>query len=229
MHICQVSALNEMSLHSSIKDWYSLPGDRFEVKIGNFIIDIVRNDPLIEIQTRNFSAIKKKLHSLVKNYSIRLVYPIPKRKWIVRVAKSNDEIISRRSPKRGKVTDLFDELVRIPDLINEDNFTMEVLMIEEEVRCDDGKGSWRRKGVSINDRKLIDVVEKVRFINKGDFLRFLPTDLDQPFTNKSLAKNIGIPIRQSRRITYCLKKMGAIKVVGKNRNELLFEAKPFPE
>lgn len=223
--------MKETSLHSSIKEWYSLPGDRFEVKVGNFVIDIVRNNLLIEIQTRNFSAIKKKLHSLVKIHNIRLVFPIPKRKWIVQLSKSNDETISRRrSPKKGKLTDVFDELVRIPKLINEDNFALEVLMIkEEEVRCNDGKGSWRRRGISIKDRKLIDVVEKVRFVNREDFLRFLPKDINQTFTNKSLAKNLGIPIRQSQRITYCLRKMGAIKLVGKNRNELFFETNTFPE
>ncbi|MCW4026189.1 MAG: hypothetical protein NWE76_01735 [Candidatus Bathyarchaeota archaeon] len=191
----------------------------------NYIIDIVRNDLLIEIQTRNFSAIKRKLRSLIGDYSVRLVYPIAERKWIVRVARSNGEMLSRRrSPKRGKLPDLFDELVWIPHLAGEDNFSMEVLMIEEEeIRCADGKGSWRRSGVSIKDRKLLDVVERARFMEREDFLRFLPSDLDQPFTNKSLAREIGVLVRQSRRITYCLKKMGAIREVGKRRNELLFE------
>jgi hypothetical protein len=217
--------LYKSSLHSSIKDWYSVPGDRLEARVENYIIDIVRNDLLIEIQTRNFSAIKRKLRSLIGDYSVRLVYPIAERKWIVRVARSNGEMLSRRrSPKRGKLPDLFDELVWIPHLAGEDNFSMEVLMIEEEeIRCADGKGSWRRRGVSIKDRKLLDVVERVRFVEREDFLRFLPSDLDQPFTNKSLAREIGVLVRQSRRITYCLKKMGAIREVGKRRNELLFE------
>jgi hypothetical protein len=220
-----VSVLYKSSLHSSIKDWYSVPGDRLEARVENYIIDIVRNDLLIEIQTRNFSAIKRKLRSLIGDYSVRLVYPIAERKWIVRVARSNGEMLSRRrSPKRGKLPDLFDELVWIPHLAGEDNFSMEVLMIEEEeIRCADGKGSWRRRGVSIKDRKLLDVVERVRFVEREDFLRFLPSDLDQPFTNKSLAREIGVLVRQSRRITYCLKKMGAIREVGKRRNELLFE------
>jgi len=217
--------LYKSSLHSSIKDWYSLRGDRLEARVENYIIDIVRNDLLIEIQTRNFSAIKGKLRSLISSYSVRLVYPIAERKWIVRVSRSNGEMVSRRrSPKRGKLTDLFDELVWIPHLAGEDNFSMEVLMIEEEeIWCADGKGSWRRRGVSIKDRKLLDVVERVRFVERGDFLRFLPSDLDQPFTNKSLAREIGVSVHQSRRITYCLKHMGAIREVGKRRNELFFE------
>ena len=224
--ICQG---NETSLHSSIKRWYSLPGDRFEVKIEDYIVDIVRDNLLIEIQTRNFSAIKKKLMTLLKNHIVRLVHPIPREKWIVRIAKSDGRTISRRkSPKKGRPTDLFDELVRIPNLINEEKFCIEVLTTkEEEIRCNDGRGSWRRRGVSIKDRKLINVLESIRLTTKTDFLRFLPDRLPQPFSNKALAKIAGVPIRQSRRITYCLKKMGAIKQVGKNGNELLFETPSF--
>jgi hypothetical protein len=37
------------------------PGDRFEVPVDGFVIDIAQEDLLIEIQTRNFSSIKSKL------------------------------------------------------------------------------------------------------------------------------------------------------------------------
>jgi hypothetical protein len=33
--------------------------DRFEVPVDGFVIDIVRDDLLIEIQTRNFSSLKR--------------------------------------------------------------------------------------------------------------------------------------------------------------------------
>jgi len=213
------------SLHTSIKNWYSLPGDRLEAKVGDFVVDIVRGSLLIEVQTGNFSAIKKKLRSLVRNHNVQLVHPIPRRKWIVTVSVPNGETVRRRrSPKNGRVTDLFDELIRIPDLINEENFALEVLMIEEEeVRCQDGKGSWRRKGASVKDRKLIEVVGSATFAGKEDFLGLLPGDLHQPFSNRSVAENMGISVSQSRKMTYCLRKMGAIRKVGKNGNELLFE------
>jgi hypothetical protein len=55
--------MNEYSLHSAIKNWYSLPGDKFEVRIDDFIVDIVRETLLIEIQTKNFSAINACMHA----------------------------------------------------------------------------------------------------------------------------------------------------------------------
>ena len=216
---------NEKSLHSSIKQWYAMPGDRLEVKVDKYIIDLVREDSLIEIQTRNFSAIGNKLRALVKYNKVRLVHPIAIEKYIVIIDGEADKVINRRkSPKKGKLVDLFDELIRIPDLIDEENFILEILMTkEEEIRCKDGKGSWRRKGISIVDRKLLEVVEKVTFKESKDFLRFLPEDLQRSFTNKDLAKTLKVTVFKARKITYCLRKMKIIKEVGKLRNELIFE------
>ena len=209
---------NEKSLHSSIKQWYAVPGDRLEVKVDKYIIDLVREDSLIEIQTRNFSAIGNKLRALVKYNKVILVHPIAIEKYIVTIEES-DKIISRRkSPKKGKLVDLFDELIRIPDLIDEENFILEILMTkEEEIRCKDGKGSWRRKGISIVDRKLVEVVEKVTFREGKDFLRFLPEELPENFTNKELAKTLKITVYKARKVTYCLRKMKLIKEVGKKK------------
>ena len=43
-------------IHSQIKQWYAEEKDRFEVKVGRYIVDIVRDKQLIEIQTSNFSS-----------------------------------------------------------------------------------------------------------------------------------------------------------------------------
>ncbi|GCD10176.1 hypothetical protein [Clostridium tagluense] len=215
---------NEKSLHSSIKQWYAIPGDRLEVKVDKYIIDLVREDSLIEIQTRNFSAIGNKLRELVKYNMVTLVHPIAIEKYIVTMDDSDKVISRRKSPKKGKLVDLFDELIRIPDLIDEEKFILEILMTkEEEIRCKDGKGSWRRKGISIVDRKLVQVVEKVTFKEGKDFFMFLPEDLPENFTNKDLAKILKVTVYKARKVTYCLRKMKIIKEVGKLRNELIFE------
>lgn len=216
---------NERSLHASLKKWYAIPGDRLEVKIDGYIIDLVRNDILVEIQTRNFSAMGKKLRKLVLDHRVRLIHPIATIKWIIKLENDGETIISRRkSPKNGSIYNLFDELIRIPDLMNNDNFSIELLMIiEEEIRIDDGKGSWRRKGVSISDRRLLEVVRKVKLIDKDDFRIFIPENIDEPFSNKTLSIAVGIPLAKVRKATYCLKKMHLIKEVGKKGNELLFE------
>ncbi len=219
--------MNEYTLHSAIKQWYSIPGDMFEVNIGGFVVDVVQGSLLVEIQTKNFSAAKRKLQRLVGDHKVRLVYPIAKQKWIVRVAQSGEPLSRRKSPKKGRLVDLFHELVRLPDLIEHRNFSLEVLMIEEEeVRCNDGRGSWRRRGASIKDRKLMSVNERILFKDEKDFLRFLPGELPDPFTNKDLSTCAAVSVSLARRITYCLKKMGTIAEAGKRGRELLFHILP---
>jgi hypothetical protein len=216
--------MNEHSLHADIKNWYSAPGDHLETKVDGFIIDIVRGSLLIEVQTGNFFAIKEKLTSLLDTRRVRLVHPIPERKYLVHIDTSGEVIRRRKSPKRGKLVDLFSELVSIPSLIRADNFSIEVLMVEEEeTRCNDGKGSWRRRGVSIRDKKLLCVTDRVLFRNANDFHRFLPRDLNVRFTNKKLARKAGISISLARKITYCLRKMGAISKTGKRGKALEFQ------
>jgi hypothetical protein len=133
----------------------------------------------------------------------------------------------RKSPRKGGLVDLFYELVRLPNLISHENFVLEVLLIEEEeVRCNDGRGSWRRRGVSVKDRKLIGVVDRVLFNDERDFLRFLPKELTNPFTNRDLAVHLGISVNLACKMTYCLKKMGAIIEIGKRGRALLFRILP---
>src|SRR5215204_301430 len=143
-----IGLLNEKPLHASLKQWYALPGDLFEVPVDGFVIDIVREDLLIEIQTRNFASINSKLIKLTRSHRVRLIYPIVHEKWIVRSPSVNGiDSVRRKSPKRGRLEDLFWELVSIPQLLASPNFSLEVLMIRgEEVRRYEGKRAWRRKG-----------------------------------------------------------------------------------
>ena len=217
--------MTEYSLHSEIKRWYTGSEDELEVKVEDFRVDVLKDELLIEIQTGNFSAIKNKLTKLLRNNNqVRLVYPIAKQKWIVHVSGSGELVRRRKSPKKGKVIDVFYELVHAPSLVKHRNFSLEVLLIEEEeVRCNDGRGSWRRRGVSVKDRKLLNVFDRIVFEHSQDFLEFLPKELDDQFTNKVLAKKMGVSVGLAQKITYCLRKMDAISVVGKHRKELLFQ------
>ncbi|MFX1560644.1 MAG: hypothetical protein ACFFBL_08645 [Promethearchaeota archaeon] len=220
-----IGTLQERSLHSSLKDLYAIGEARTEVSIDGFVVDVVKNGLLIEIQTRNFAAIKNKLVSLMKDHPVRLVHALSKKKWIVKQTPDGTEQLSRRlSPKRCGFEDIFDELVRIPSFISHPNFSMEVLLIEEEeIRRQDGQGSWRRRGWSIVDRNLIEVVDRRLYETPIDFLHFIPDSLEKPFTNSELVEALRISRRLGQRMTYCLRKMTALKTVGKKGNALLHD------
>lgn len=220
-----IGTLNESSLHAALKLWYKESEDQLEVPIENFIVDIVRDDLLIEIQTKNFFIIKRKLEKLIENHKILLIHPIVKDKWIISVESHSNRTISKRlSPMHSSYIDIFDELIRIPNLISNLNFSIELLLVQiEEIRKNDGNGSWRRKGWSIYDRKLVEVLEKKIFYTPMDFLMLKPTSLKTPFTNADLAHSLKKPLRLAQKMSYCLRKMGIIKVVGKKGKSFIFD------
>jgi chloramphenicol 3-O-phosphotransferase len=222
----QIGTLGERSLHAALKTYYLQPGDRVEEKVDGYWVDIRRGHELIEIQTGSFSAIKRKLETLLPSHAVRVVHPVAVEKWITRTAKNGRTLISRRkSPKRGSLYDVFDELVSFPHLLLDPNFTLEVVLVrEEERRCDDGKGSWRRGGTSIRDRRLLDVAERTVFRTAADFRRLLPPGWTGPSTNRELAGMLKVPYFRVARMTYCLTRMGVITAAGKRGNALLFVA-----
>ena len=220
----QISTYNEKPLHAALKAWYARSGDGIEVNVDGFIIDIVREGLLIEIQTASLASLKRKLFALADDHRVRLVYPIPQEKWIVKLAKDGHSAPSRRkSPKRGKIEDLFRELVSFPNLLAHPNFSLEVLLIqEEEVRSFDGTRAWRRRGWVTEERRLLQVVDRRRFSTPADLRELLPTGLDEPFTTSDLATAIGRPRRLAQRMAYCLREMGEIEAVGKQGNTILY-------
>jgi hypothetical protein len=86
-----IGTLNEKPLHAALKKWYARPGDQLEVPVDGFVVDIVRDGLLIEIQTGSFASIKRKVHSLSENHILRLVHPIAREKWILLLAKITAE------------------------------------------------------------------------------------------------------------------------------------------
>jgi hypothetical protein len=221
---CAVGILNEKPLHAALKDWYSKPGDRHEVLVDGYVVDIVRGDHLIEIQTRNFAAISRKLRALAARYRVRLVYPVPREKWIVKVGQDGETPLGRRkSPRRGTFEDVFRELVSFPELLADPDFSLDVLLIQEdEIRRYDGSRGWRRRGWVVCERRLLDVVGRQLLTSPADAGVFLPPELEEPFTTADLARAIAKPRRLAQRMAYCLRKMGAIVQQGKRGNALLY-------
>ena len=218
-----IGTLKESSRHAALKAHFAQPGDEIEIELEGYVIDIKRGDVLIEIQTGSFSNFKTKLKKLLPNYKVQVVYPIAKARWVKRITKIGKQVSRRKSPKKGRVEELFRELLRIPSLATHPNFHLHIAMIHEEVIwIDDGKGSWRRKGWSIADKKLLEVVETIPFEKPNDYLRLLPADLKMPFTNKELAAAMKIRRDLAQKMTYTLRKMDLLEEVGKRGRSLLF-------
>jgi hypothetical protein len=220
-----IGTLQERSLHAALKAWYAQPDDRLEVPLDGYVIDIVRGDLLIEIQTRNFFAMKRKLTRLVEHHRLHLIHPIAREKWITRVAADGHTVLSRRkSPKRGTFADIFHELVACPQLIAAPNFSLEVVLVQEEeirVAAPRTRKRWRRDWRSA-DRQLLQIVERRTLFTPSDFAEFIPAALPRPFTTGDLADALRQPLFLAQKMTYCLRQMGVLTLAGKRGRSLLY-------
>jgi len=226
----KIGTLNESPLHAALKEWYAQPGDQIEIPVEGFVVDIVRRHPLtasdllVEVQTGNFSSIKHKLIALTASHPVRLVYPVARNKWLVKLPKDGQSQVRRRkSPKHGGFENLFEELVSIPTLLSSPNFSLEVLLThEEEIRRYVGKRAWRRRGWVTEERRLLEVVDRQLFDAPADLAALVPPGIPEPFTTADLAAAIDKRRRLAQQMAYCLREMGAIEPVGKQGNAILY-------
>jgi hypothetical protein len=219
-----IGTLREKPLHASLKQRYAEPGDQVEVSVDGFIIDVVREDLLVEIQTRGFSSMKRKVTTLLDNgHRVRIVHPIAVNKWIVKVEGDGTILDRRLSPKHGHPIDLFSELVSFPELIAHPDLEIDlVLTNEEEWRAHTPGKSWRRHGWSVLERRLIEVVDAVPIRDGHDLVELLPTGLPDPFSTADIADRIVGSRRLAQQMAYCLKKADLIVPDGKIGNAVQY-------
>ena len=59
-----IGSLNEKPLHAALKEWYRQEGDQVEAPMEGFVVDLVRDGLLIEIQTRGFASMRSQKYIL---------------------------------------------------------------------------------------------------------------------------------------------------------------------
>jgi hypothetical protein len=214
-----IGTLNEGALHAGLKQWLARPGDRFEQPFHGYVIDMVRGDLFIEIQTGGFSPLATKLAHLLEHHRVRLVVPIARTRCIVRMSEDGARLSQRRSTKHGRIEDIFARLVSIPSLIGHARFELELLEIAETERRVFQRGkAWRRRGWVVEGRDLVDVLERNLIRDPADLAALLPPSLPAQFTTADIERRSGIALSTAQQMVYCLRAVGALERVGKHGN-----------
>ena len=217
----------EYRLHEQLKHYYAPGGHGIEVEVEGCVVDVAKENRLIEIQTVNLSGLRRKLAKLLPNYHVTVVFPVPMEKYIVWLSPlDRHELGRRRSPKRGQWTEVFKELPYLAPFLAHKHFSLEVVLTKEnEFRVNDGRGSWRRAGARTVDRELLNVLGVEHFAHPSSYRRVLPDGLAEHFTSRDLARAMDMPLWVAQKALYCLRAAGTVRIVGKQRNALLYAAK----
>ena len=201
---------------------YAEPGDRFEVPLDGFVIDIVRDGSLIEIQTGSFGAMGKKLDHLLPSNQILLVYPIAVETYLQKPG-----VTPRKSPKHGSVYDLFAELVSIPTLVDHPNLSLEVVLVAvTKIQVADAKVRRGRGGFRTEDRQLREILGRHRFDEGRDLLELVPDGLPPVFTTADLARRAGIGRGVAQQMAYCLRPLGLFIEQGRTKAGIEYSLAP---
>ena len=214
-----IGTLNEGALHAQLKDWYRRRGDRIEQVVDGFVVDIVRGNLLVEIQTGSFTPLRRKLGLLTREHRVRLVTPVPLVRKIIRLSDEGEVLSARRSPRRGRVEDIFSLLVSIPSLLCCPRFELEAILThQEELRVYRQGRAFRRHGWVVVGRRLVSVERHLRLASPIDAADLLPTGLPELFDTAELAEAAAVDRRLAQQMTYCLRAMGMLDTAGKRGN-----------
>jgi hypothetical protein len=214
--VSSIGVMREGPLHSALKAILAGAGDRLEVQVGRFVIDLVRADgELVEIQTGGFGPLGAKLDALLDVHHVRIVHPIAAQRRIVRVDEHGEVISIRASPKRGTTIDVFDKLVAFPSLLTHPNLTVEVILVREDHVRAARPETVRRRTRDPGERRLRDVLGRVELRSTRDVLRALPPLPREPFSTRDLAEMLGCSMLLAQRTAYCLRAIKIIETAGK--------------
>lgn len=221
-----IGTLNESPLHAVLKLYCEPRHELHEIDVGGYVADIANEHGCIEIQTRNFGAMKKKLGRLLEQSVVTLVYPVAGIKWVLWIDTETGGITPRRkSPKKWHPAHVFYELYWIRDLLAHPNFRLKVVVLElEEYKYLDGWGKSKKRNATRATRVPLDILDEIDVTCPDDLTLLLP-ELPRQFTTADVAKSGSLSDSSAQKAVKLLSDLGIAERVGKKGRRFLYEIK----
>lgn len=219
-----IGTLSEKTLHAVLKYYFEPMKQYHEIKIGNFFADISNNGGIIEIQSRSFDAMRKKLEIFLPLGEVLVVYPVPQTKWLCWIDTQTGEVTSKRkSPKKGLTYDILPELYRIKNLLLHENLRFCIVLLDVlEYRNLDGWSRDKKKGSSRHERIPTEILDEVYINCPSDYRKLVPENMPTEFTSKDFKKAARLSPRGCGYGLNVLTNIGAIERIGKKGNAFIY-------
>jgi hypothetical protein len=170
---------------------------RTEVECDGKIYDIIdKEGNVTEIQTTNVSKLLGKTVTALKNgRKIKIVHPVILEKRIELYGEDGKCLSNRKSPVKGSLYDIFNELTGIYTVLLKKNFSLDVLEITmterrirtpEPVQSQNGQRRFRRNW-NKTDKILGKIVNTYTFSAAADYLALIPEQCLPEFSAKELS------------------------------------------
>jgi hypothetical protein len=177
---------------------------------------------VVEIQSGSLGRLRTKLRTLLPDHRVLVVKPVAIQRRVIRRAHvDGPDLSARRSPKRGRILDFFEDLVGLAQMLRDPNLVIEILGIAiDEVRVP--RRRW--PGFRVADRSLVEILDRRLIEQPSDLWTLLPGEhgWTDPFTTAEMARRIDRPLWFAQRVGYCLRLSGAATIVGKRGRHRLY-------
>jgi len=225
-----IGTLGEKTLHAALKDFLEPDAGAHEVRVGQYVADIVGEGGIIEIQTGNFERLRPKLAAFLEISQVTVAYPVTHRKWLLWVDPASGEMSApRKSPRAGNYPDALWELEKLRALLPHPNLRLALLLVDlEEYRLRDGWSRDKKRGSHRYERIPLALAGRLDLCSPEDWqspearAAFFPASLPEVFTSKDYAKAARLNLHAAQTALRVLNAMGAVKREGKRGNLYLY-------
>ncbi len=222
-----IGTLAEKTIHAVLKNAYEPDEDYQEIPLEGYVADIYKDGEVVEIQTRGFDKMRRKLQVFLPLYPTTIVYPIPSVKWLTWIDPDTGQMSKpRKSPLKGSEYAIFPELYKIKPYLNHENIRIHAIMIEmQEYRMLDGYSRNKKKGSHRFDRIPGELTGQVLIERREDFMQFVPVELEEPFVVKDFAKAARIGNSLAGLTLNILHDLDIVERIGKKGNAYVYMIK----
>ena len=222
----------EKILHKTLKYFICSDESKHEIKIkksgsGILYADLYDNEMIYEIQTRGFDKLRDKLSEFLKEHKVTIVHPIAYKKNIYKVYETGEIIGPIKSPKTGKVYEVFKELYKIKPYLNNPNLNLKIILIDmDEYRYVVEKKHARSSGYIREKQIPKNIYHIYNFNDNSDYISLLKDlNLEENFTSLDLKKASKINKTLATVTLNILTHLEVVERIGKKGNNYIYQIK----
>ena len=222
-----IGEYKEKTMHAVFKNYYESDVSKQEVKVGKFYADILNEYGIIEIQTRNFNAMRDKLAYFLDISEVTVVYPLVYNKYINWVNSSDEKDYMKKSPRHDNLFKAAKELYKIKAFLNNPKLHFVFVFCDMiELKNLDGWNKTKKKGSSSLNKIPTSVNYTIEIENYKDFLKYVNLDNlndDGIFDRDDFKKDNKCSLRDASLMLTIFNYLGLVSVVGKKGRKHLYK------
>ena len=189
-----ITTYMERSLHRSLKSHFCSDETNHEIKIGRFVADACDGKTIFEIQTGNFSPLRKKIQFYLENtdFDIVIVRPIAQNRRIFWFDEKSGEMkkAPRLSSKHENLASGIADIYYIKEFLENPRLSFCFVLMEiDEIRLLDGYGKQKKIRATSVDR-LAGEIYSYHYIKSATDIAdaIYPLLPNEPFGREELSK-----------------------------------------